>query len=205
MKHGDHGFSFSLSRLVFPRYSAAAMYAGGRIKTMFPASELWAKPLERPKHGAAVVLFNRGGSAIGESTGEPMQPHCFDPHSTLGPCVGCFIDYGKSALAPCNDNVTASSGAARIDLVFSDLPAAWLGLSSTAATRGSARGSAAVEATGPIACDVFDVYGCPQDGCDTTGAAKGASLGRFTSGWHATIPPHGSRFLRLSGCAYSSR
>lgn len=173
------------------QYSTAAMFAGGRIKSMFPASELWAKPLNKPKHGAAVVLFNRGGTAIGESTGMPMQPHCFDPESTLGPCVGCFIDTGKSDLAPCNDNVTASSGALQVALLFSDVPSAWLGLASTTVTT----------EVGPITCDVFDVYGCPHDGCGTEGAAKGLALGRFTHGWNATIPPHGSRFLRLSGCA----
>ena len=184
------------------QYSSAAQFAGGRIKSMFPASELWAKPLETPQHGVAVVLFNRGGTAIGESTGLPLQPHCFDPNSSLGPCVGCFIDAGKSALAPCNDNVTASSGAATVALEFSDIPPAWLGLASTAPVDPAA-GSGSGSGSRQIACDVFDVFGCPQEaaGCGTVGAAKGAALGRFTAGWNATIPPHGSRFLRLSGCA----
>jgi hypothetical protein len=27
------------------------------------------------------------------------------------------------------------------------------------------------------------------------------ALGRFTGRWSAIIPPHGSRFLRVSGCS----
>lgn len=170
------------------QYSTEAAFAGGRIKSWFPALELWAKPLVKPENGAAVVLFNRGGLVMGESTGQPMQPHCFDPESTLGPCVGCFIDVDSPQLAPCNDNVTASSGATVMVLEFADVPASWLGLSATA------------EGAGSIACDVFDIYGCPQAGCGTDGAAQGSSLGRFTEKWSATVPPHGSRFLRLENC-----
>ena len=40
------------------QYSENAAYAGGRIKSVFPAQELWAKPLVVPKDGVAVVLFH---------------------------------------------------------------------------------------------------------------------------------------------------
>jgi hypothetical protein len=50
-----------------------------------------------------------------------------------------------------------------------------------------------VKARGLIACDVFDVFATPQ---------YGKALGRFQGMYMAEkIPPHGSRFLRLSGCA----
>jgi hypothetical protein len=172
------------------QYSKAAAFAGGRIKSMYPASELWAKPLVTPKNGAAIVLFNRGGLVLGETPegASPLPPHCTDPKSPLPPCTGCFLDYDKPHLSPCNDNVTASTGAAEMVLDFADVPASWLGLASTTAS-------------GAIACDVYDIYGCPQAGCTTEGAAKGAALGRFKGQWSATVPPHGSRFLRLSGCS----
>lgn len=173
------------------QYSESAAYAGGRIKSVFPAQELWAKPLVIPKDGVAVVLFNRGGLVMGVNAGQPLQPHCSDPTSTLGPCTGCFIDQDAPQLSPCNDNVTASSGAQALTLDFADLNASWLGLSGPA--DGSSHGS--------ISCDVFDVFGCAAASCSTTGAAKGAGLGRFTGNFSATIPPHGSRFLRLSGCS----
>jgi hypothetical protein len=180
------------------QYSEAEAFAGGRIKSVYPASELWAKPLVKPKNGAAVVLFNRGGMVLGvtpPSTSSPLPPHCTDPHSTLPPCTGCFVDADKPQLSPCNDNVTASTGAVEIVLDFNDLPASWLGLSAHP-TSAESKG-----ASGTTACDVYDIYGCPQTGCTTEGAAKGVALGRFTGSWSATVPPHGSRFLRVSGCS----
>ena len=92
------------------QYSTEAAFAGGRIKSSYPALELWAKPLVKPKkHGVAAVLFNRGGMVYGESTGQPMQPHCFDPESTLGPCVGARRPAENAFFAPClykNDHFT---------------------------------------------------------------------------------------------------
>ena len=129
----------------------------------------------------------------GESTGQPIQPHCSDPESTLGPCVGCFIDQDKSALAPCNDNVTSTTPPIKMTLAFSDISPSWLGLM-TRTPIGQ-----------KVACDVFDVYGCPAAGCGTDGAAKGVALGRFTESWSAMVPSHGVRFLRLSGCSSIAR
>ena len=175
------------------QYSERAAFAGGRISSVYPAKETWAKPLAKPAGGVAVVLFNRGGTVMGDSAGQPLQPHCFDPESTLGPCTGCFIDQDAPQLSPCDDNATASSGAAALSVDFASINASWLGLSVVPAGGGLGDG-------GKVACDVFDVFGCPVAGCGTASAAKGVALGRFTGSFSATIPPHGSRFLRLSGC-----
>lgn len=75
-------------------------------------------------------MFNRAGTVVGEiPDGEPPRPpHCTDPRSTLGPCTGCFLDSDKPVLAPCDDNVTASTGAQKIEVEFARLPPAWIGL-----------------------------------------------------------------------------
>jgi hypothetical protein len=185
------------------QYSAEAAFAGGRIKAEFPAKELWAKPLavwdNAPARSAAVVLLNRGGTAVGISPAE-LPDHCTaDPSQ---PCNGCFIDADQPQLSPCDDNVTASTGAAELVLKFADLPRSWLGLGPDSAdgTDGGGGGSGG----GGISCNVYDIYGCPHAGCTTRGAAQGVALGRFVGQWAATIPPHGSRFLRLSGCTASA-
>jgi hypothetical protein len=114
--------------------------------------------------------------------------------------AGCFIEQDKSALAPCNDNVTSTTPPVEMTLDFADdIPPSWLGLTSSAAGGQAGQGDGA---GGVISCDVFDVYGCPAAGpCGTDGAAKGLALGRFTGNFSAMIPSHGVRFLRLSGCS----
>ena len=108
----------------------------------------------------------QAGTVIGEiPDGEPpLPPHCSDPHSTLGPCTGCFVDGNKPVLAPCDDNTTASVGAQKIALDFDRLPAAWIGLPE--------------HGHGAITCDIYDIF-----------AAKsgGSGLGTFTASWSATV------------------
>jgi hypothetical protein len=137
---------------------------------------VWAKPLESPGV-VAVVLFNRAGLAVGSQPpgNSPLPPFCTNSASSNYPCVGCFVDDDKPWLAPCDDNATASAGAQEVSLDFARLPGAWLGLADN----------------GTISCDIFDVF---------ASAARGAALGRFSGGWRATVPPHGVRFLRVSGC-----
>lgn len=175
------------------QYAQGVGFAGGRIKAMFPATEIWAKPLMTPNHSAAIVLFNRGGRVFGVSPpgSNPLPPFCRDPESPIGPCTGCFIDQDKPHLSPCDDNVTASTGATDVEFLFSDVPSEWLGLSHTQD-----------EGTLDISCDIFDIYGCRVT-CTPGGEAnKGVSLGRFKTSWSAIIPPHGSRFLRLTNCSF---
>lgn len=165
------------------QYHAGHAYAGGRIWSAPGGKEVWAKPLVTPPDSVAVVVVNKAGVAKGVVVeGTPLPPHCHDPNSTLGPCLGCFVN--AHADSPCNDNVTASVGAQAITLPFSAVPAAWLGLAEAEA--GSAGGAT---------CDVFDIFATNN---------KGASLGSFTGSWSAVIPPHGSRFLRLSNCKVSA-
>ena len=156
-----------------------------------------AKPLVTPHNSVAIVVVNKAGVAQGVAVeGAPLPPHCHDPNSTLGPCLGCFVN--SHASSPCDDNVTASSGVQTISLPFGVIPAAWLGLSGrnaaaadTAADAVDNTGSNTGEAEGGLACDVFDIFATP---------GKGSSLGSFAGSWSAVIPPHGSRFLRLSNC-----
>ena len=115
-------------------HRAIAANAGGRLWTNPEGQELWGKPLAAPADGLALALFNRAGTVIGvvPDGSSPLPPHCSDPNSTLGPCMGCFGDYDKLQLSPCDDNVTASSGAQTIvvGLVghFDALPPRWIGL-----------------------------------------------------------------------------
>ena len=163
------------------QYEAEHRFAGGRIASEPTAKEIWAKPL--PNRTAAVVLFNRGGTAIGERVegGPPTPPHCTDPESTLAPCTGCDLHGDQPWTAPCDDNTTASSGAQTVALSVAQLPREWL------AVTAAAEGQAALD------CDVFDIFKTP---------GKGGAVGRTSGGaWSATIPPHGVRFLRLSNCS----
>lgn len=160
-------------------YNEAAAFAGGRIWSGPASKELWAKPLADGTHSVAVVMFNRGGVAVGAipEGGKPLPPHCNDKNSSLGPCVGCFIS--ESNQSPCLDNVTASTGSQSMTLQFSQINRSWLGLTA--------------DELGEVSCDVYDIFA-------TLG--KGAPLGRFTSSWSAgKVPPHGSRFIRLEGCS----
>lgn len=100
--------------------------------------------------------------------------------SPLGPCTGCFLNGDSWYYAPCDDNLTASTGAQQITADFSVLPREWLELP-------------ALEPS-TISCDVFDIFATPS---------KGTSIGRFNGGWSAIVPPHGVRFIRLTGCTAS--
>ena len=192
------------------QYSEAAAFAGGRIWSGPSQQELWAKPLTAPAGSAAVVLFNRAGVAIGgvPEGGRPLPPHCNDKNSSLGACVGCFNQQNKQA--PCDDNVTASSGSQTVELQFAQIDPAWLGLGVGSGGGGGGGGgdgdgggnltnSAAVAAPGhgggggggTVSCTVFDIFAT---------ARKGKSLGRFTHSFSAMVPPHGSRFIRLEDC-----
>ena len=167
-------------------YVAELAFAGGRIASQPTAKELWAKPLSN--HSAAVVLFNRAGTVVGQAVegGPPRPPHCTDPESTLPPCTGCNLHGDQPWTAPCDDNATASSGAQTLSLSLAQLPREWL--------RAGAETSAGVgKAEIALECDVFDIFG-------TVGVGK--AIGRTSGGvWSATVPPHGVRFLRLSNCA----
>ena len=156
----------------------------GRIWSGPSQQELWAKPLATPTGSAAVLLFNRAGVVIGEvpEGGQPLPPHCNDKNSSLGACVGCFIQSNNQS--PCNDNVTASSGSQTVELQFAQLDSRWLGL-------GVEDGTGAAAAGGSVSCNVFDIFAT---------AAKGKSLGRFTDRFSAMLPPHSSRFIRLEDC-----
>lgn len=165
------------------QYSSAAGFAGGRIATQSNARELWAKPL--PNHSVAVVLFNRAGTVIGEFPAKGVDPnykpkHCDDP--TQPPCTGCYINDDRMWLAPCDDNVTASSGAQTLSFDLDKIPRDWLISSSDPAT--STGG-------GSLSCEAFDIF-------DT--AHRGKSLGTIRGTWSAVVPPHGVKFLRLSNC-----
>lgn len=158
-------------------YNAAARFAGGRIWSAPPGKEMWAKPLARGS--TAVVLLNRAGLASGVALG--------DRNPYFAPYAGCFDLHGESdaALAPCDDNATASHGAQPIALDLSRVPRAWLGL-----------GIAPRVGAQVVSCDVFDVLATPK---------AGKSLGRQSgASWSAVVPPHGVRFLRLSNCTDDS-
>eukprot|EP01050_Picozoa_sp_SAG11_P006851 SAG11_NODE_551_length_8587_cov_6.916951_3_plen_172_part_00 len=160
-------------------YEIEFAFAGGRIASEPTAKELWAKPL--PNRTAAVVLFNRAGMAIGQAVegGPPTQPHCTDPESTLPPCTGCNLHGDQPWTAPCDDNITASSGAQTLTLSLTQLPRAWL--------------TATIDVAVGLECDVFDIFAT---------AGKGAAMGRTSGGeWSAMVPPHGVRFLKLSNCS----
>lgn len=167
------------------QYSEAAAYAGGRIWSGPTQQELWAKPLTSPANAVAVVLFNRAGIAVGDAV-TPLPPHCNDKTSSLGPCVGCFLN--DNVQSPCDDNVTASSGSQAVELQFSQISRSWLGLNNTSTSNGASAG-------GTVSCNVFDIFATP---------GKGASLGRITGSWSAMVPPHGSRFIRLEGCTLTA-
>jgi len=130
-------------------YDDDAQFAGGRLASWPPGRELWAKPL--PDKRAAVVLFNRAGDVIGETPegADPKPAHCTDPHSTMPPCRGCYVNDDRPWLAPCDDNATASTGAQTIALPQAALPRAWLvgraatGPSSATCTTSSRRRAAA--------------------------------------------------------------
>lgn len=163
------------------QYNQKIGYAGGRLWSALYGKELWAKPLVKPTHSVAVVLFNRAGTVIGEvpKGTSPLPPYCHNSTSQNGPCTGCFLDYDKPWLSPCNDNVTASVGAQLFEFYFNTLPHSWIGLTDN------------INGIEKISCDIYDIFAT---------AAEGALLGRFTDSWSATIPPHGVRFLRLSNC-----
>ena len=155
-------------------YNSVEKFAGGRIWSGPPGKEMWGKPLAAGS--AAVVLVNRGGLASGVALGA-RNPY-------FAPYAGCFDLHGRSdaILAPCDDNATASWGAQSISLDLSRVPRSWLGLPPTA--------------KGVVSCDVFDVLATPK---------TGKSLGKQSGdSWSVVIPPHGVRFLRLSGCTDSA-
>lgn len=156
-----------------------ASFAGGRLATWPVGRELWAKPL--PGRAAAVVLFNRAGTVFGvtPSGADPKPPHCSDPNSTLAPCHGCFVNDDRPWLSPCDDDAAASIGAQKVTFHTDQLPRDWLVLDENATVPGS-----------PLVCDIFDIF-------DT--AAAGKTLGRFST-WSAVVPPHGVRFIKLTGC-----
>lgn len=165
------------------QYSPTVGFGGGRIATQSNARELWAKPL--PNHSVAVVLFNRAGTVIGEFPAKGVDPnykpkHCDDP--TQPPCTGCYINDDRMWLAPCDDNMTASSGAQTLSFDLDKIPREWLMSSSDIATSTSG---------GSLSCKAFDIF-------DT--AQRGKSLGTIHGTWSAVVPPHGVRFLRLSNC-----
>lgn len=167
-------------------YSELAGFAGGRIATQSNARELWAKPL--PNRSVAVVLFNRAGTVIGEYPAKGVDPnykpkHCDDP--TQPPCTGCYINDDRMWLAPCDDNVTASSGAQTLTLRLDQIPRDWL-LPSQEST------SSQDEDPRSLSCEAFDIFDSPH---------RGKSLGMIHGSWSAVVPPHGVRFLRLSHCA----
>eukprot|EP00039_Didymoeca_costata_P021632 m.345013 g.345013 ORF g.345013 m.345013 type:complete len:671 (+) comp25672_c0_seq1:63-2075(+) len=160
------------------QYNQKFNFAGGRVWSGPLYKEVWAKPLVSPANSVAAVLFNRGGYVIGQiPSGESFPPHCSDPNSQLGPCVGCFVDYDKPWLSPCDDNTTASTGMQSIELQFSLINASWLGLEHSQEA---------------IQCHVYDIFATPQ---------KGEDLGVYTNSFQANIPPHGVRFVRLSNCS----
>eukprot|EP00947_MAST-08B_sp_MAST-8B-sp1_P005045 g5045.t1 len=74
------------------QYHQGHGFAGGRIWSTAPGQEVWAKPLVDPEHGVAVVVFNRDGTAVGETPpgNSPLPPFCSNPDSPNGPCTGCF-------------------------------------------------------------------------------------------------------------------
>jgi hypothetical protein len=161
-------------------------HAGGRVWSGPVGKEVWAKPLQPGV--VAVVLLNRYGTAVGNFQ-EPQLPHGGIP-TAFAPYPGCYITNGDSMLSPCDDNLTATSGAQQLTLDYSVLPAAWLGLPSSGT--GSVDGGGGDGRGGKsVSCDLFDILA-------TTHA--GAALGHHPSGWSATVPPHGVRFLRLENC-----
>lgn len=154
-------------------YSQQEKFAGGRIWSGPPGKEMWGKPLEPGT--AAVVLLNRGGLASGNRVNGPASNDGLD---------GCFDMHGRSdaILAPCDDNVTASSGAQVIALNLSAIPRAWLGLSLQDRDGGG----------GTVSCELFDILAT---------ANAGKSLGRRKgSAFAPVVPPHGVRFVRVSNC-----
>ena len=157
-------------------YDAQHAFAGGRIATFAPARELWGKPLGNGT--VAVVLLNRGGKAIGEHVegAGPLPPHCKDPKKPE--CTGCFLASDQPQLSPCDDNITASSGAQTLTLNLDQIPKEWLRVSEEADMN-------------ITSCEVFDIFATPH---------TGVSLGRLSK-FSAVVPPHGVRFLRLSDCS----
>ena len=181
-------------------------FAGDRLTSMAVGKEVWGKPL--PEAAAAVLLFNRNGSAS-------------------------LCNVFTSVEAPCDDNVTEASAPQDVVLDFAVIPTAWLvtpvisakddgcggdGASCNPAGRGqeccpglnclpfsascgtggivAADGGGATMANAPRAissCEVFDIF---------ASAKEGKSLGRFSSRQFVAknVPPHGSRFLRLNNC-----
>lgn len=174
------------------QYSPTSGFAGGRIATQSNARELWAKPL--PNQSVAVVLFNRAGTVIGEFPAKGVDPnykpkHCDDP--TKPPCTGCYINDDRMWIAPCDDNVTASSGAQTLSFSLDQIPREWL-LSSSDLASSNGEGSSA---SGSLSCEAFDIFATAQ---------RGKSLGVVHGTWSAVVPPHGVRFLRLSNCVAGS-
>ena len=92
----------------------------------------------------------------------------------------CSVD--QPIDSPCTDDPALSTGAQQMILDFALLPPRWLGLT----------GDGDIGHRGAVTeCSIFDVF-------DTPG--RGRRLGRFKSReLSAVIPPHGSRFLILSG------
>jgi hypothetical protein len=163
-------------------YDENNAFAGARIYTEPPGREIWAKPMGNGT--VAAVLFNRAGSVVGTTPegADPPPSQCSDPTKQIYPCHGCYVNDDRPWLAPCDDNATASTGAQLLSLDFATLPSAWVAPSAQALKQ---------QQPTPRDCDVFDIYG-------ETGA-RGKSLGRMST-FSAVVPPHGVRFLRLSGC-----
>ena len=163
-------------------YSDAEAFAGGRIWSGPTGKEVWGKPLRRGV--AAVVLVNRFGSAIGNFE-DPLKPNGGLP-AAFAPFPGCFITDGDPLKAPCDENVTSTTGAQEVSIDFaSTVPRSWLGFDDDGDAAHNRKGHRSVS------CDVFDILAAPN---------AGRPLGRYDGKWAATIPPHGARFLRLENC-----
>lgn len=103
----------------------------------------------------------------------------------------CQISNGSSLAAPCDDNATESSGAQPVPLMLTALPPAWLGLPALSGASVPASASA-LASSAAIECDAVDVFGS---------VGSSTALGQVSSATYApAIPPHGSKFLRLSNC-----
>jgi hypothetical protein len=75
-------------------------------------------------------------------------------------------------------------------LDFAKIPQSWFEIVDVDATNARARGG--INSKRQLACNVFDIFDA---------AAAGKDLGRMTGKFKAVVPPHGVRFLRLSGCS----
>ena len=136
-------------------------------------------PSPLPGQQVAVVLLNRGGTAIGERVSDtPLPPDCHKGKT----CTGCFIPGDQPWLAPCDDNATASSGKQLLTFDVGQLPREWL-LEATPELP-----ETSVSSLLGLRCEFFDIFATPK---------KGAALGRMSS-FSASVAPHGVRSLLVS-------